>query len=42
MHFITRMSVDGLPVTSATCIPTEMEALQGYVERFLGKRPPAS
>ncbi|CAN1156863.1 Protein MAIN-LIKE 2 [Linum perenne] len=41
MHFIMGMWIDGPPVMSATHIPTEMEALQAYVETHLEKRPPA-
>ncbi|CAN1331195.1 Serine/threonine-protein phosphatase 7 long form homolog [Linum perenne] len=39
VHFITGLTVDGLPVTSATLIPTDAEKLCDYVQNILGKRP---
>ncbi|CAN1177639.1 Protein MAIN-LIKE 2 [Linum perenne] len=37
VHFITGLTVDGLPVTSATLIPTDAEN-----KNLLGKRPDTS
>ncbi|CAN1797965.1 Serine/threonine-protein phosphatase 7 long form homolog [Linum perenne] len=42
MHFITCLFVDGLAVNSANLIPTEIEALQDYVQSLLRKRPATS
>ncbi|CAN1188696.1 Protein MAIN-LIKE 2 [Linum perenne] len=38
VHFITGLSVDGLPVTSPKLIPTDLDELCDYVESRLGKK----
>ncbi|CAN1157840.1 Protein MAIN-LIKE 2 [Linum perenne] len=42
VHFITGLSVDGLPVTSPKLIPTDLDELRDYVESQLGKKPATS
>ncbi|CAN1130358.1 Protein MAIN-LIKE 2 [Linum perenne] len=42
VHFITGLSVDGLPVTSPRLIPTDLDELCAYVESQLGKKPATS
>ncbi|CAN1129209.1 Protein MAIN-LIKE 2 [Linum perenne] len=42
VHFITGLSVDGLPVTSPKLIPTDLDELCDYVESQLGKKPATS
>ncbi|CAN1142517.1 Serine/threonine-protein phosphatase 7 long form homolog [Linum perenne] len=42
VHFITGLSVDGLPVTSPRLIPSDLDELCAYVESQLGKRPAPS
>ncbi|CAN1156177.1 Protein MAIN-LIKE 2, partial [Linum perenne] len=42
IHFITGLSVDGLPVTSDNLIPTTNEELAAYVGSLLGKTPATS
>ncbi|CAN1129802.1 Protein MAINTENANCE OF MERISTEMS [Linum perenne] len=38
VHFITGLSVDGLPVTSPRLIPSDVDELCAYVESQLGKK----
>ncbi|CAN1266188.1 Serine/threonine-protein phosphatase 7 long form homolog [Linum perenne] len=42
VHFITGLSVDGLPVTSPRLIPSDVDELCAYVESQLGKKPAPS
>ncbi|CAN1179297.1 Protein MAIN-LIKE 2 [Linum perenne] len=42
IHFITGLSIDGLPVTSDNLIPTTNEDLAAYVGSLLGKTPATS
>ncbi|CAN1192991.1 Protein MAIN-LIKE 2 [Linum perenne] len=42
IHFITGLSVDGLPVTSDNLIPTRNDELVAYVGSLLGKTPATS
>ncbi|CAN1328548.1 Protein MAIN-LIKE 2 [Linum perenne] len=42
IHFITGLSVDGLPVTTDNLIPTTNEELAAYVGSLLGKTPATS
>ncbi|CAN1801736.1 Protein MAIN-LIKE 2, partial [Linum perenne] len=42
VHFITGLSVDGLPVTSPRLIPTDLDELCAYAESQLGKKPATS
>ncbi|CAN1826688.1 Protein MAIN-LIKE 2, partial [Linum perenne] len=42
VHFISGLSIDGLPVTSPRLIPTDLDELCTYVESQLGKKPATS